>query len=105
MIRLKNLSTLLFVFTGTYFFAQKTAAYFDKDVLYKTGLDLFDKKQYVSAQKNFTEYSAQTKPSILKTNAIFYSAACAVELFNKDGEWQMKQFIEKYPESSKLNSA
>lgn len=98
-------AAFLFVFVGFLAFAQKTAIYFDKDVLYKNGLDLFDKKLYESAQKNFSEYVVQTKPSLLRTDAIYYSAACAIELFNKDGEWQMKQFIEKYPESLKKNSA
>lgn len=85
--------------------AQRTFIYTDKDALYKQGLDLFDKKQYVNAQKNFNEYVAITKPSILKGDALYYAAACGIELFNKDSEWLMKQFIEKYPASTKITSA
>ena len=85
--------------------AQKTAILLDKDELYKQGLELFDKKQYTSAQKNFDDYVAKTTPSVLRTDAIYYGAACAIELFHKDGEWRMKQFIEKYPESTKKNNA
>ncbi len=85
--------------------AQRTFIYTDKDALYKQGLELFDKKQYVSAQKNFNEYVAATKPSILKGDALYYGAACGIELFNKDSEWLMKQFIEKYPASTKITSA
>lgn len=106
MINAKSLvAAFLFLLFGSGTFAQKTATYFDKDALYKQGLELWDKKQYASAQKSFLEYSQQSKPSVLRTEAIYYSAACAIELFNKDGEWQMKQFIEKYPESLKKNSA
>lgn len=85
--------------------AQKTAIYLDKDGLYKLGLELFDKKQYTSAQVTFDEYVQKTSPSTLRTDAIYYGAACGIELFHKDGEWRMKQFLEKYPESLKKNSA
>lgn len=85
--------------------AQKTAILLDKDELYKTGIELFDKKQYASAQKSFDEYTLKPGTSVLKTDAKFYAAACAIELFHKDGEWRMKQFIEKHPESLKKNSA
>lgn len=86
-------------------FSQKTAAYLDPDQLYKNGLELFDKKQYASAQKSFIEFMAVKRPGIIKSDALFYSAACAMELFNKDGEWQMKQYIEKYPAGNRVNDA
>ncbi|MDO9000299.1 tetratricopeptide repeat protein [Sediminibacterium sp.] len=95
----------LFVFFSSTFLGQKTAIFTDKDALYKQGLDLFDKKQFVQSQKSFNEYYSVSNSKILKTDAIYYSAACAIELFNKDGEWQMKQFVENYPESNKINSA
>lgn len=95
----------LFVFLNLHNIAQRTAIYADKDMLFKQGLELFDKKQYASAQKNFSDYSAIAGSSILKSDALYYSAACGIELFNKDSEWLMKQFIEKYPASTKINNA
>ncbi len=95
----------LFIFFSSTFLAQKTAIFTDKDALYKQGLDLLDKKQYVQAQKSFLEYAATSTTRVLRTDALYYSAACAIELFNKDGEFQMKQFVERYPESNKINSA
>lgn len=87
-------------------FSQKTQIYLDKDILYKTGLELFDKKQYTASQKSFTDYLQTNSDSrLLKTEAQYYAAACAIELFHKDGEWQMKQFIEQHPESNKLKWA
>jgi TolA-binding protein len=106
MKHIKKISALaLFIFFSTTLPAQKTAFFTDKDALYKQGLDLFDKKQFVQSQKSFNEYTAVSTSKILKTDAIYYAAACAIELFNKDGEWQMKQFAEKYPESNKINNA
>ncbi len=106
MYRFINFSILFFICLFSFVTkAQKTAIYIDKDVLYKQGIDLFDKKQYVQAQKSFIDFSATSSLTLLKTDAEYYSAACAIELFNKDGEWQMKQFILKHPESTKTNSA
>jgi len=76
----------LFVVFSSNLFGQRTAIFTDKDALYKQGLDLFDKKQFVQAQKSFNDYVLISNSKILKTDAIYYSAACAVELFNKDGE-------------------
>ena len=86
--------------------AQKTTAYIDKDILYKQGIDLFDKKQYVAAQKSFTDYlNLNTSVPLLKVDAEYYAAASSIELFHKDGEWRMRAFITKHPESNKINNA
>ena len=86
--------------------AQKTQVYLDKEALYKTGIDLFDKKQYTASQKAFSDYVTSVQGStLLKTDAEYYVAACAVELFHKDGEWMMKEFIERHPESTKIKWA
>lgn len=94
-----------FVFSVNAWFAQKTAAYTDAEQLYKTGLELFDKKQYAPAQESFLEYSSISKSLLHKSDAVYYAAACGIELFNKDSEWQMKQFIATYPWSTQLNNA
>lgn len=101
----RNFLLALFCFLIAFTQAQKTAIQLDKDALYKLGLELFDKKQYTSAQVTFDEYVQKTPLSPLRTDAIYYAAACGIELFHKDGEWRMKQFLEKYPESLKKNSA
>lgn len=86
--------------------SQKTTSYIDKELLYKQGIDLFDKKQYVASQKSFTDYlNLNTGIALLKTDAEYYAAACAIELFHKDGEWRMREFITKHPESNKQNGA
>lgn len=103
---LKKLCALsLFVLCSWQASAQKTAYYSDQDVLYKQGLDLFDKKQYVSAQKNFNEFASKTNSSLMKADALYYAAACGIELFNKDSEWLMREFIKNHPFSNKINEA
>ncbi len=85
--------------------AQRTAFYTDSDRKFKEGLELFDKKQFVSAQKVFSEYASSDAPLLLKAEARFYEAASAIELFNKDNEWLMREFIRLYPFSPKINDA
>ena len=102
---IKPSALVLFLLSGLVFKAQRTAVYADPDMLYKQGLELFDKKQYTSAQENFVEFAARTKSSILKSDAVFYAAACGIELFNKDSEWLMRSFIATYPASTKINNA
>lgn len=102
----KHIFLFLFLTAGALAFAQKTQYFLDKDALYKTGIDLFDKKQYTASQKAFLDYMDLIPgKTLLKTDAEYYAAACAIELFHKDGEWRMREFIERFPESNKVRSA
>ena len=102
MIKKYFISLLLLTLTGL-LFSQKTQFYLDKDAAYKLGLELFDKKQYTASQKTFIDYMSAVKGNtLLKTDAEYYAAACGIELFHKDGEWRMKEFIERHPESNKV---
>lgn len=99
------ISVLLLTFSGL-LLAQKTQIVLDKEGLYKTGIELFDKKQYTAAQKAFTDYMLSVPGNtLLKADAEYYAAACGIELFHKDGEWRMKEFIELHPESNKVKWA
>lgn len=102
---IKLCAVLCFVLCGWQMNAQKTSYYTDQDVLFKQALELYDKKQYASAQKNFNEFAARTTSTLLKSEALYYAAACGIELFNKDSEWLMREFIKNYPASNRLNEA
>lgn len=87
--------------------AQRTTVYIEQDADYKQALDLFDKKKFNAAIKTFDSYSskARNQNTLVGIDAKFYAAACAIELFHKDGEWRMKEFILKHPESNKVKQA
>ncbi len=105
MIKRFLLSTLL-VMISVITFSQKTQLYLDEEMLYKTGINLFDKKQFTAAQKSFIDYLSLTQGNtLLKVDAEYYAAACAIELFHKDGEWRMKDFILNHAESTKIKWA
>ncbi len=88
-------------------FAQQSQVYKDADVDFKTGVELFQKEKYNAAQKSFVKVieTHRDPQSLVRIDAEYYKAICAIELFNKDGEWYLKQFVKEHPESPKVKSA
>jgi TolA-binding protein len=85
--------------------AQQTLVYTDEIRYYNRGLELFDKEKFAAAQKHFDWYFKLSTQPINKANAAYYSAVCALELFNNDAEYLLNQVIAKYPESTKAKLA
>ncbi len=98
----------LILFLGpVYLVAQESSIYTQPDVLFRKGLELYNKGKLGDAQKVFEKVSAD--PNInsnqLKSDAEFYRAICAIELTNDDAEYLIGSFINNYPESQKINLA
>ncbi len=104
---IKVLIVSLLLILSTNLFAQKSMIFTDPDLEYKTGLDLFEKQKYGVAQKHFQNAIKLYDDSYIeyKANAEFYSALCAIELYNEDAEYLISKFIAERPENSKVNSA
>jgi TolA-binding protein len=103
----KYFPAFFLLFLCKFSFAQKTNIFTDADREFKTGMELFDKKKFGSALKSFqnTIETNKNPKSLIRIDAEYYASACAIELFNKDGEWRMKRFIEMHPESNKVKWA
>lgn len=89
-------------------FSQKTAIYTNPDARFRSALELFQKQKYGSAQKQFSKIteSYRSEPNHLaRIDAEYYSALCALELFNKDAELLLKEFIANHPESPRVQTA
>lgn len=97
----------LFILSSVQGFSQKTMFYNDPDEEYKLGLELFEKQKYGVAQKHFDQaiklYGDHEVE--FKANSEYYSALCAIELFNEDAEYKISKFIAERPENSKVNAA
>ncbi len=87
--------------------AQKTQIHLDNERALKEGVDLYQRELYADAQSVFTTIIKSKEPISLaaRSQADYYYAACAVELFHNNAEYLMKQFIQKYPESDKAVQA
>jgi TolA-binding protein len=86
-------------------FAQKTLLADNEDTEYRLGYELFTKGKYGAAQKHFdraVEAYGESK-TVLKSNAMYYAAVCAVELLNSDAEHRMARFLADYPENQNHN--
>ncbi|MEP6612406.1 MAG: tetratricopeptide repeat protein [Mucilaginibacter sp.] len=109
MIKLKYISFLVpifFVFSG---FAQQNPS-FDVYRTYHTAMELLDKNKYVAATEQFrlveayrvkttTQPKFESELSIIKENAQYYEALCALELGNDDAESMFLRFIKEHPEN------
>lgn len=80
--------------------AQLTAYRTDEEAMYRSATELFIKEKYSAAKSLFEQYLASGKGSPMnRTNAIYYSALCATELFHPDAEKMLMDFIESNPEN------
>jgi len=75
---------------------------------YRTGLELLDNEKFVAAAQQFklveqtrqkpgAQQESNAELSLLKENAKFYAAVCALELGNDDAESLFLSFIRDYP--------
>jgi TolA-binding protein len=86
--------------------AQKTMIYDEPKSDYDKAYDLFVKEKYSAAQIHFDNiYAQEDKNTVTVSNAQYYAAICAFELFNRDAEQRLLAFVNTYPESSKIDRA
>lgn len=80
-------------------FAQRPVIYDSPAYEYNTALELFQKKQYGSAQEYFKYVYENTtdRQYDMKSNSYFYRGVCASLLDNEDAAFLLKEFIRKYP--------
>lgn len=107
MKNLKGIALLVGLLFSFSVVAQKTVHVLHEDAEFKTAIELFQKEKYGAAQKSFLKVLETHKDphSLIRIDAEYYNAICAIELFNKDGELYLKQFIEDHPESPKAKTA
>ncbi len=99
--------TLLLSISALQSYSQKTA-WFTVNQSYKAGLELLDHGKFAAASEQFsrvkswqinpeTKLTSEREISLLKENAEYYQALCALELGNQDAESKFLQFIARYP--------
>ena len=83
---------------------------------YKTGMELYEKGKYAAAAKYFDkvedirvkstlQQDEHAELSLLKENARFYQAVCALELEESDAERQFLKYISDYPAGANSKAA
>ncbi|MEO8146744.1 MAG: tetratricopeptide repeat protein [Bacteroidia bacterium] len=86
--------------------AQQPQVYIEPEQYYKQGYDLFTKEKYGAAILEFDKALEQKNVSrTTQINALYFSAVCSAELFNKDAEIKLRNFVEEYPAENKTRLA
>ncbi|MHB1176886.1 MAG: tetratricopeptide repeat protein [Daejeonella sp.] len=107
MLRKYIFNAFLLAFFTLPVLAQNTA-WFELNQSYKTGIELFEKGRFAAASNQFdkveqfrmnSSVKVESSPeiSLLKENAQYYQALCALELDNDDAEGLFLKFIAQYP--------
>lgn len=98
-----SLSVFSVLFCSVPILGQKTMIYSEEYRAYNDALELFDKEKYSAAQEKFkiTIASISNKQDEVRTNAEYYYAVCALELFHGDAEHLLNEFVFNHPDHPK----
>ncbi len=96
---------LLFVFSTTGF-AQKSDIYTDDLKDYNHAVALYNNRDFVASKHLFNKLkNGFDASSEHKANCEYYEAFCAIRLGDQKGDQLMRSFVERYPTSTKQNTA
>ena len=108
-MQIQKLFTLIFslVILANVALAQETAVYTEPIRDFRNAQDLFDKEKYSAAQKEYEKVIRRINNvhNEVQVEAEYFHAVCALELFNKDAEYLLSNFIRNHPESARVKSA
>lgn len=81
--------------------AQQTLIYTEEYKPFKEGMELYGKAQYQAAQSKFKETikAISSSNDEIRIDAEYYSAVCALELFNQDAEYLLNEFVYNHPDN------
>ncbi|CAN5883863.1 tetratricopeptide repeat protein [soil metagenome] len=99
----KSIVIFFAMLLSTSIVAQQTQVYVAPDAAYRNAYELFEKQKYAEAQDAFDKivFNAKDKNDLIVIDAEYYAALSAMELFHKDAEIRLKQFLVSHPESPK----
>lgn len=92
---------LLLAFSSLRVQAQKTLLYADPLKSYHDAQELFQKEKYGSAMDLFAQTAENSQDVVLKSDASFYQALCALELDRSNASELLNTFAGRYPENPK----
>lgn len=95
----------LFLLFSTIIFAQQTEIQTYDLKNFDRAVDLYNHQEYRAAQLLFKEVKNNTEKAEVEANSAYYQAMCAVRLGQPNAGELMEGFVEKYPTSTKRNSA
>ncbi|MFO7720527.1 MAG: tetratricopeptide repeat protein [Gillisia sp.] len=96
---------VVFFLAITSLFAQQSAIYTNSLVKFNRALELYNNQQYLAAQTLFGDVKDETDDEKIESDCAYYIANAAVRLGQPGADDLMQNFVERYPTSTKRNSA
>lgn len=96
---------IIFLTFANYSLAQHTQIYTHSSEDYRKGLELYDLKQYATAQDHFKRYLRLDLDNEQSVYASYYVAVCALKLEQADADILLEKFVNQYPNHSNTHSA
>ena len=99
------LASLLLLFALTSL-AQKSDIYTNPLKEYNHAVELYNNRDFVAARHLFDKVKSDfSNDSEYKANCEYYSAFSTIQLGEREGDQMMRDFVERYPTSTKQNTA
>ncbi|MBJ2174148.1 tetratricopeptide repeat protein [Aureibaculum sp. A20] len=99
------LATIVFICSASSF-AQKTEIYTHNLTAYNHAVDLYNNRDFVAAKHQFNSLKSDFDDiSEYKANCAYYEAFSAIQIGERDGDKMMLKFVERFPTSTKQNTA
>ncbi|HET8829781.1 MAG TPA: tetratricopeptide repeat protein, partial [Pelobium sp.] len=105
MIQNKTFLFVVFLFISLQVFPQQSAIYTNDLADYNRALELYNNRQYLAAQTLFDQIQDEIEDESIKANIAYYIANAAIRLGQPNADQLMEDFVERYPTSTKRNSA
>ncbi len=106
---MKHFNSLLAVFFSLSFFivfSQKSDIYTNSLKEYNHAVELYNNRDFVAAKHLFNKVKSEfSNDSEHKANCEYYAAFSTIQLGDSDGDKMMRDFVERYPTSTKQNTA
>ena len=81
--------------------AQNTLEQTGEEHNFREGLALLQKEKYAAARALFEEYLSEENNTLNRTEAEYFKAYSALNLFHTDGEYLVEQFVSDHPDHPK----
>jgi TolA-binding protein len=101
----KHVFFWIILFFSFQIYAQQSEVYSNELADYQKALSLFNNQQYLASQALFQSIIKNTKEDVLQSDCAYYIANCAVRLNQLNADKLIEDFVEKYPTSTKRNTA
>ncbi|MFO7879963.1 MAG: tetratricopeptide repeat protein [Bacteroidota bacterium] len=105
-IKISALAVIL-LFSGMLVSAQESVRYDNRQEKFDKAMVLYKHKKYSAAQRAFNEFAQRHSQddALLKEDAEYFAAMCAMKLYNLDVSHLIEEFIHQHPENPKINQA